>query len=72
MTNYLSSAQARTEKVTEFCTDEKQAYFASIQKNFPGQFANIQRVESNTYWIDDLIDLFLFVQCVQANLFDHN
>jgi len=41
MANYLQSAQARTETATEFCPDEKKAYFASMQKNFPHQYANV-------------------------------
>jgi len=35
--------------VTEFCSSEKNAYYTVLRANFPEQFANILRVETNTF-----------------------
>jgi len=48
MSAYLSGAN---KGVTEFCTDQKNAYFSHMKDHFPHQFNNIIRVESNTYWV---------------------
>jgi len=50
ITNYLAAdAAARTAPATEFCTDEKKAYFAGMKRLFPHQYNNVLRVEANTY-----------------------
>ena len=50
MSHYLSSAQVRADsKATEFCAADKQAYLASMKSGFPHQYANVLRVEANTY-----------------------
>ena len=64
MTAYLNGK--REEKETEFCTKEKDAYFAYMKVNFEHQYTNILRVEANTYW------LFLkFIYLKPLKLFDN-
>jgi hypothetical protein len=50
MSAYLTNPQARSEnKDSEFCPQEKNAYFTYMKANFAHQYENILRVEANTY-----------------------
>ena len=48
MKEYLNNPAVRG-TTTEFCAEEKDAYFSAMKKNFPHQYQNVLRVEANTY-----------------------
>ena len=48
MKEYLKNPAVRGTTV-EFCANEKDAYFTAMKDRFPHQYANVLRVEANTY-----------------------
>ena len=48
MSEFLSKPSTRKD-ATEFCQDEKKAYFMHMKSEFPHQYKNILRIDENTY-----------------------
>jgi hypothetical protein len=50
MSEFLADPDRATKKKSEFCRDERLAYFNYMKDHAKVEYENIMRIEANNYW----------------------